>query len=277
VKIPSYKATSKWPKALLEATIVLLAVTIAAIAVIQKATDLDIAKWPQHLHFTLRWCREEGWWLIPMFTVVAALIKLLKEWLERQWVWSVVASIVDRIASDAFKTSTDPTHHNRATLFKHQSLWFIWPWRKWYWPWGRGRWPMSGWLVPVVRSGNTSRRTTAVFLAPDDADHAEGVAGVIWAKRREVAKSFSKELDQNANGKDIQLYAAETFISEETVQHRLSSGNAQPVSFKGLTIEVGGRPWGVLLLDSRKPNVANNASIELASHAFVLEKLLERT
>lgn len=277
MKIPNYKVTSKWPKTLLELTIVFLAAIISAIAVLQKATDQDIAKWPEHLHFTMTWCREQGWWLIPMFTVMAAVIKLLKEWLERRWIWSVVASIVDRIASDAFKASTDPTHHNRATLFRHQSLWFIWPWRTWYWPWGKGRWPMSGWLVPVVRSGNTSRRTRAIFLAPDDADRAEGVAGAIWTSRQEVGKSFFREIDQNATARDMQLYANDTFVSLDEVQKRLSSGNAQPVSFRGLTIEVSGRPWGVLLLDSRKPNVANNASIELASHAFVLQKLLERT
>jgi hypothetical protein len=37
-----------------------------------------------------------------------------------------------------------------------------------------------------VRSGHTTQKTKTIFLAPDDAGNAEGVAGQVWASDQTI-------------------------------------------------------------------------------------------
>lgn len=141
-------------------------------------------KWPA-LADAFQWVHDDAWWLILAMGIAAAVSKTACWWLGPPWVWRSIQKILDKFREKAFDIQDlDPVHAHRVTLYRYTWLWWVWPWRSRFWPWGQAgrlRFPWSGWLIPVVRSGHTHQRTVAVFLAPDDAQHAEGVAGRAWA------------------------------------------------------------------------------------------------
>jgi len=252
---------------------------IAGIAILSKQDEAQLSTWPRFLVPPANWILDNNWWIVLSLTVLAATAKFVKERLDRTWVWSAVQTIVDKIATEAFgHLNSGDVHHHRATLFQYRNyFWFPFPPRSKIWPWGRRRWPCSGWLVPVIRSGHTTRRTNTYFLAPDDADNAEGFAGKIWASNRELALSAATTLQRGANEETVTKYAEQTFVSKTWTNQQLSNNKVLAVSFRGVPIEgKAGRRWGVLILDSRDPNAAKDAKLNIQQYAYCLGRLLER-
>jgi hypothetical protein len=249
---------------------------IAGIALMSKQKGV-LDDWPVPLQTMAAWLFENNWWIVLALAVLGAIAKIVKERLDQSWVWTAVQAIIDRIAKDTFG-QTGSAHHHRATLFRYRNYyWLPFPFRSWSWPWGKGRWPCSGWLVPVIRSGHTSQRTRTYFLAPDDADNAEGIAGQIWAGNKELALSTGTVPQVGANQIEMTAYADKTFVKGTWVNEEVSHGKVLAASFRGLPIEGrAGKRWGVLLLDSRDPNAAMNATINIQPYAYCLGKLLER-
>src|SRR5258708_9549690 len=252
-----------------------VAVLIVVIAFAQKESagpNIPLPGWAGRI---FSWSHDQGWWTIPSLTVVGAVAKLWREKLERDWLWYIVQEIIDRIAFEAFLGIGGPAHH-RATLFRHQWCWCPTPLRLNWWPWGWGRWPGSGWLVPIVRSGHATQRSRTVFLAPDDADNIEGVVGAVWSDGRELTKRLPRVIDRNATLAEIEAYSRETWVTVAWITQQVAARKGMAASFRGLTIEVKGRKWGVIILDSRDP-AALQADLNMPQHAFVVGKLLERT
>lgn len=164
-----------------------------------------------------------------------------------------VEPVLDVLRQHAFVdeyAQSDPEHHHRATLFRHcpRKFW-IWPFRKWYSPWGASfRGPWAGWLIPISRSGHTTKHSDTTFLAPDDADNAEGVAGMIWASKQDV-RPIRLVLD---GPDDAQKYAEETNVSTDYVLKQLEEEKPLPLSLSGFPVFRGGQIWGVVVLDSRR-------------------------
>ena len=136
------------------------------------------------------------------------------------------------------------------------------------------RWPWSGWLVPVERSGHTTRRSHTIFLAPDDADQAEGIAGQTWAQNRVVVVNGLSDVNENPSREVLAEYAQRTWIAETWV---LQKQRQHARSFCGIPVEVKGKLWGVIVLDSRNPQaIDQNADKFYRLIGRVLGKLLER-
>lgn len=250
---------------------------VAFIAILSKQ-DKSLIGWPEELTAIADWLVRNNWWVVLGLAVFAALIKIVKEALERSWIWAAVQNIVDRIQTEAFAEQEGHAHHHRATLFRYQKYhWWPRPWRGRIWPWGWGRWPGSGWLVPQVRSGHATQRSTTCFLAPDDADNAEGVVGHIWARNREVALEAGTSLGPNAAEGEVSEYAGKTFVSATWAAREVSKNKVLAASFRGVPVEgKAGKKWGVLILDSRHPNAAAQATLNIDPYAYCLGKLLER-
>ncbi len=251
---------------------------IAGIALISKQDKGQFSEWPTQLQPVLLWFLQNNWWFVLGLTALAAIAKIIKERLDRTWVWTAVQAIVDRIQTEAFAQQPGYAHHHRATLFRHQRCkWWPFPLRYFVDPPGKRRWPCSGWLVPAIRSGHTTQHTTTYFLAPDDADKAEGVVGHIWASNKEVALAAGTALRRNADDVAIVDYAGKTFVSATWAKHELSNDKVLAASFRGIPVEgKAGRKWGVLILDSRDPDAAMKANLNIAPYAYCLGKLLER-
>jgi len=132
--------------------------------------------------------------------------------------------------------------------------------------WGRGRFIFAGWLIPVARSGHANKRCSSVFLAPDDIDYAEGIAGQTWA----VGKSGNlvlpvqnlPKLTEDTQQVDREAYAQATNVSVKWVDWRIRKNKACAQSYAGRPIEVNNELWGVLVIDSRSPTLPGKAKID---------------
>lgn len=250
-----------------------------------KLTPSQIEKagtWTPLLAIILKYIQSEAWWLLVMLGGLAGTSKIVCSRLGAPWVWEIVQSMVGELNRQAFRNNAnDPSHHHRVTLFKHVRCRFrVWPWRSRFWPWGPGHWPCSGWLVPVARSGHTTQRTKTIFMAPDEADHAEGVAGKAWSCNGILHKSNLPDLYSDTSKENVAAYANETWLAEELVQKRMQEGLSLARSYLGIQIEVKGKRWGVIVLDSRKPDgiltPKGRGSESYSVMAKFLGRLLER-
>jgi hypothetical protein len=262
-------------------------VSISLVPVVGGLTKLptdQLSKWKTWLPIIEPigfYVQNEAWWLLLLLSGLAGISKFACAYIGEPWVWKTIQTTLDELQSHAFKQNADPLHHHRVTLFKHKQFRFrVKPWRSKFWPWGKYRWPLSGWLVPVARSGYTTQKTKTVFLAPDDADAAEGVAGQAWCCNWMIPVSGLPDLYANQTTENIEAYAKSTWLRSDLVKMRLVNNYAMARSYLGIPIEVKGRRWGVLVLDSRSPDgIWSPEGLRYETYkvmAKFLERLLER-
>lgn len=174
------------------------------------------------------------------------------------WVYDAAQRALNSLR-DEFFDRLEPSPYNRATLFKG---------RKWAWRaiWRRRQSPRR-WLVPVLRSGHTTKKTPSMFRIGDNPDRCEGVAGQAWTNP-EVWKVVHDlpDVGTNAHNPDYETYASRVYVSPELVQKWRPGGR----SFCGIAIEVKGNPWGAVILDSRDPQGVTDATVTRHAHALRL-------
>lgn len=231
---------------------------------------------------TVQWAADNAWWLVGTFTVFAFLCKEGASWFKAQWVWDCAQMILNVVRDDVFAAKgTEPTHHHRVTLFRHCKVKLRLGKarsKNVAWPWGKKCNPWSGWLYPVRRSGHTSKNSEIVFLAPDDADRAEGVAGRIWSQAKPQSLHVPKGSFGNGDTWDEQTkrnYEKATHLPSGWLTQRGTDCHTLALSFWGIPIEVKGQRWGVLLIDSRSKNV-DFSKINEKLILSMLDKLLQK-
>jgi hypothetical protein len=193
-----------------------------------------------------------NWWALPLLYVLNLAFAGAVKMISPPWVWETVRAILDQLQLHAFKQSRGGLQqHNRVTLFKHVG-----------WRWARCRWPWSGWLVPVERSGYTTRKTDTAFRAPDDGEKAEGIAGRAWAENGTVSKSNLPDVTETSPDQDLQRYADETFITVDVLRARLKSKKQVALSLTAFPVEAKNKPWGVIVFDSRNRQPFSDDAIE---------------
>lgn len=240
-----------------------LAVFIGGLQKADKAQIDELARSLPGLAAAAKGLQDRAWWLLPALLIASGGIGLLKKVLGPPWLWQTVHSYLDVFREDAFNVGPhDAIHHHRVTLFKHVG---------WCWKWAQ--WPWIGWMVPVERSGHTTQSKISVFRAPDDADRAEGVAGMTWARKAEVAVSHLPDLETDNSDEAFKAYAKATGVSVDRLRRKVPKSR----SYCGFPIEVKGHLWGVLVLDSRSPQgVHDQHQLFFRPLGKYLGKLLER-
>lgn len=204
------------------------------------------------------WLQERVWWLLPAtfaLTIIAGSAD--KRFCDR-WGYDAVKEMLEILREKGFPASTDQVHYHRVTLFRRRKWWLCWR-----------MWPWSGWLVPVVRSGYTTLNHRTCFLAPDDdPDRAEGIAGRCWSSNSVVlvpggsSKVQLPDLhDTDRKPRDplppMSAYASATFVPINWVRKKRPHSR----SFIGIPVVVNGAPWGVIVVDSRTPEIRNAQAI----------------
>jgi len=183
--------------------------------------------------------------------------------------WDHVELLLNQFRDCVFEQHfSDPVHHHRVTLFKHHSFWWHWE-SKW------GGTPWTGWLVTVERSGHTTKNNITAFKVPDkDADNIEGVAGATWARKASVLVEELPDLSGTKGKKNVADYSKKAYISKDWVQ----SHQCPARSLYGVPIEVNGKLWGVIVIDSRSEKLPNRDLAEKFHKMFgkTLSKTLER-
>jgi hypothetical protein len=214
------------------------------------------------------------WWLWSLAFILTILTKYADKKFCDRWGHDAVKEMLEILREKGFPGSVDPVHYHRVTLFRYKKwrlCWRMWPW--------------SGWLVPVVRSGHTTLNHRTCFLAPDDADKTEGVAGHCWSTKSVVlvpSEDSKVQLpcinDDAAKPHDpyplADTYAKATFVCTDWVLNKKPHSR----SFLGIPVVVKGEPWGVVIIDSRGPAIKRAkdiiASYEGIARPFI--KCLER-
>lgn len=195
------------------------------------------------------------------------------------WVWDKIQSLLDATQKLAYRHIPEIRDSHRVTLFKRKK----WCWffkssmSKGIFPWSKGRYPWSGWLVPVLRSGHTSQKTRAIFLASDDGSKCEGVAGHAWAANNKIVVDNLQNITAASSQANRRRYAERTFCPERLIESYISLARPLPRSIGAIPIEVNHKFWGVLVLDSRSATaVTNELMNELSLMVVSLSQLLEK-
>lgn len=233
--------------------------------VVAAALRADVAVWEQRSQFIgeiLRRNQDNAWWFLPTLMALVGTAQLGKRFVGPPIVWSTLKAVLDLFREHTFGTiEDDPVHFHRVTLFKHRRFAFTFSEN-----------PFGGRLVPFERSGHTTRVCRSKFRAPDDADKCEGIAGRTWATGKPVRVAG---LPDTLSGADVELqaYADATYMTVEDVRRLRPKAR----SYLGLPVEVGGRVWGVIVLDSRGVDTIDDGAIKTYRIvAKVLGKLLEK-
>lgn len=222
----------------------------------------------------IREVHEHATLLIVAFMLTILIAQFIKERTGNPWAWRITEDLIDELRrhciSDAYQD--EPVHHHRVTLFRFQHF-KLWP------VFGRkgmicGSWrfPWTGWLVPISRSGHTTQRTKAVFLVPDDADAAEGVAGQTWICKSTLTTQELPEPSLDDTG-SISSYAQGSWVSVEFVRNQIANGKLLPRCMTGIPVEKDNKAWGVIVIDS----VANDGvrdSNEFFQASVITQKVL---
>ena len=181
---------------------------------------------------------------------------------------AVADEVLNRFRDGVFGRDDGDYAHHRVTLFKHHRF------RPFGFNLKEDGWPLSGWLVPLARSGHTAQKTNVRFLAPDNTDKAQGVAGRAWAARSGTASATKlPDVQRNTRALDIRQYAEQTNVPESWVRKR----SPRARSLVGFTIETpDGKPWGVLVVDSTNPDLdLVKARMQYDHHGRVLGQIVE--
>lgn len=195
------------------------------------------------------------------------------------WILEKLQFILDEYQFKVFSASGAPQDHDRVTIFKHckNHFWLRhWSCSKWYWR--SGKHPFwSDYLIPVLRSGHISKKSKAIFYAPDGSDKAEGVASMAWSKKGSVVLNQLPVIKSNTGVRDKEKYARATKCDLALLDKYIAEGRQPPSSIAAMVIECNGRPWGVLVLDSRSPNGVTDDSVDNYTLTIALiGHLLER-
>lgn len=243
-----------------------------------KVSPATYANWPAPAAATMEWCQNNS---LLIFVLIGSCS--LFGWILRRcadpWYWDKLQALLDKFQEVAYEKFKDQIKdYHRVTLFRY---------RKFYWnispggqpcSWRGGRLPWSGWLVPVLRSGKTSKRTRAAFLAPDNGHRAEGIGGRAWVTNNITFVNGLPAIEPGCSRTKQKKYAKETNCSPTMVQGYLEQGRPLPRAIGAIPIEVKGRSWGVLVLDSADDQgvtgeMLTNFKVAMLSISQLLEKV----
>jgi hypothetical protein len=216
-------------------------------------------------HEVLGFLFSNVWWILPALLIFVPICEALRRWSEKQSLWPLVRSVLEDFRSRIYPNAkNDPEYAHRVTLFRHQ---------RWVWRWRAFREMGLGWVKIVERTGNTTQNSRTVFRSPNDPDKAEGVAGSTWVRNQLLFVENLPDLNTTDWEQKIALYAKDTNTPEAEIRRRRPKSR----SLCGIPIDVKGRLWGVLVIDSRHPvlprDLIETHYVSVAKH---IGRLLER-
>jgi GAF domain len=214
-----------------------------ALALVNASSKTDAARWRAWgMESQLLWLQENTVVVAPLLIVAIALAQLGLRWSASPRIWSTVHGVLDEFRDHVFYHLDQPEHERRVTLFKYVRL------RLWF------CWPMTHWVVPVERSGESTRWRASVFRAPRNQPGAgEGVAGQVFAGGQVISLRTLPSVHAEApDVAELKKYAELGRVSESKLRKWLARHPNQqlPTSICGMPVVVNGKRWGVVVLDA---------------------------
>jgi hypothetical protein len=246
---------------------VLAAVSAVTTATLKADVKTSTAQYGSHIGGALAAWQANAWIIILASTSAIIIFNFALRLIGEPWRWNAIQLILnmfrDRVYQESFPG--DPIHHHRVTLFKHVQF-----------STRINAWPWSGWLVPMARSGHTNQKSNSIFMAPDDADKAEGVAGIAWASKRTESISQLPKIDASSDQSLLLEYSKATNVDIKVVKLRIQRLRSNPRSLIAIPIEVGNRVKWIIVLDSRRPDdLLAAAEAAATSYSPIISHLLK--
>lgn len=243
----------------------LVAVTLA-VGGILKTDPAWIAKNALWLKPAFEWVVGTSPIVLPGATMAVAFMSSVRCRIVPVKIDSAVKALLDEFRRRALPENDAELTH-RVTLFRHHS---------WYTPLlFRGEKPWAGCLVPYERAGEYALSSGACFLASKDKpEKSEGFAGLVFKNRRCEYISSLPNLNQRGIKATIKKYAQETCMSVEKINQMIKQSYSFPESFWGTPVEVDGKLWGVLVIDSHAAQLPDGLKEAFNPVGSCLGKLL---
>lgn len=245
---------------------------VAVTGAVLKATPADWSAFPL-VQQSLAFLQTQAWWIIVTGPIAVGIAQAVRRTYGTPWLADTINKVLTEFRDDIYKSHDhEAVDKHRVTLFRHKALRLYW-----------GT-PSLGWLKPVARSGHLTQRGIVWFRAPDRPVSVEGVAGAAWRCKTWVIIPNGTQnrqlpnIDGASSEGSIREYAAATFVTPSWVRQRLQAKRPMAKSFCAIRIQVKGKPWGVLVLDSQSEIPPDEAFLaqRFAAMASVLSPLLER-
>jgi hypothetical protein len=198
----------------------------------------------------------------PAVLVIAVAALTLVETYQRfndPWKWKAIQSCLDGFSEVVYADSLYQDgfeHEHRITIFRLQRgcIKLLKPCtRKWF--------------VPIARSGSLKKETRSIFRFSDNPEQIEGIVGRAWCKPRKwYQASDIPILTQSMAEHQKEDYVNKTnYPVDKALAKRY---NAR--SYAAITMELRGRLWGVLVLDSTCERIPNMESAKTYAKYFRL-------
>lgn len=240
-----------------------------------KINDEDLVNYPTFGADLVEILQYYSFFLLPACAIVTAVTAAIRPRFRSSKTDKAIKALLDTFRSKMFPEEHDDTDY-RVTLFRKQ---------RWCWPglqrWINGKHPWSGWLRAFERSGEFTLASSVKFHAPmGDPHEFEGFAGMVF---RSGNVNYQQDLpDLSKKGVKssqtlIQRYATATGVDSDWVKEKLKKKKPLPRSLWGITIEVNGKRWGVIVVDSPRAKMENEPSLKESFRPFgtVLSNLLK--
>lgn len=207
-------------------------------------------------------------WLSLFSAGLVAICTFVMKLIGPPWVREAIKKVLDEMHAHAFARRNRAEFHDRITLFRFQK-WCFRPDRPTLSPYGDH-------LVPFLRSGFITQKSSVVFRAPDDGEY-EGIAGFAFSSNVSIKREHLPDVSPSANpsDEDYRRYAEETFVKPEWLKKERSTAR----SLYGIPVRVEGKPWGAIVVDSRQESIANSEQVvnSYLLVASVLGQLIKRS
>ncbi len=212
-------------------------------------------KTKNHIEWISKLMNQWQAWLVPLLTFLSQVCGSTASKFDT-WKWSAIDKSLEGFSNEVFADhADDPESAHRVTLFRLQNgcIRMLRP------PWNK-------YLVPIARSGTTTKRTRSIFQVHDEKGKIVGIAPKAWQAR---------------NGtwvwaEDIPALS-EDMTEEEKREYYDKTGTTVAVglkmsydarSYAAIRMVVGGKHWGVLVLDSASTRIPEHENVNKMFHVL---------
>lgn len=230
---------------------------------------------------SIQFTHNHGFWINPALVLLSALFSWANLYIGPKHSWQVIEAILEEQRNLLFGHLHDePEHNHKATLYMWKRILWLQP----------RTWLDGGYLVAVARCGERKRKGIPNFRAPmNNPGLAEGVVGRAWQIKHPVYRPADSsrclpDLNvQHPTDSDFERYAKETFMNVAWVKKRWYEARQANIgtalSYGAWPIEVSGRNWGILVIDSTHPdkiNVSKNNTKLFKKNNDLIVRALEK-
>lgn len=186
-------------------------------------------------------------WLLPAVLILAPMTVWGRKRTDRSK-HRLVKELLDEICRQTFGDEDfDLEQHRRVTLFRFRN--FCWRRPPFF----------GGFLVPIERSGEATRKSGSIFRAPDDGEAGTGIAGRTWSRRRMIYVDGLPDLRNGCDDEKFKEYAEKTFMGAAQLRNRPPQARA----LLGIPVDVNHRRWGVIVIDTVNTSIQRSSAEDL--------------